>query len=110
MSTRRVKRNTYSRGLGRIERILLAALEQSPKPIDTFDLAVKAYGLNADDDGVNYVSETQFVSVRRALRSLERADKIFNISRGHNTRAHLGNRATFEKWHAKGIGLSRRPR
>ena len=97
-----------SRGLGRIERILLAALDQSPKPIDTFDLAVIAYDIRVAHDCATYITEARLVSVRRALRSLERSGRIFNIARGHNKRAYWGSRATSERWRADGFNPRRR--
>jgi hypothetical protein len=79
-----------SKGMGRIERALVAILEARTKVVDTFELAADVYEIPSDA-GVTVISEAQLVSVRRALASLTKAGKILRIMRGHNKRTYWAN-------------------
>jgi hypothetical protein len=89
---RRTERNTYmSRGLGRIQRDIVANLENKTKEVDTFDLAAEIYGLEPDSENRIILNDAQLVSIRRALVNLAAAGKIFKVWRGHNKRAYWAN-------------------
>ncbi|MDH3605038.1 MAG: hypothetical protein OEU26_36030 [Candidatus Tectomicrobia bacterium] len=63
-----------SRGLGKIQRTVLEALESSDQEIDTLEVAGKVYiSLYGEPDTTSFeISEAFYESVRRALKSLER--------------------------------------
>ena len=70
-----------SKGLGNIQRKLVAALEQSTEALDPFALAARVYRLRPRKGGPTIVSDAHLVSVRRALRSLEKVGKIYRVGR-----------------------------
>ena len=70
-----------SRGHGRIERTLLAVLDQQAEPVDTFALAALVYDVPADPDGVVRLTAAQLSSVRRALGRLQRIGLAFDCGR-----------------------------
>jgi hypothetical protein len=80
-----------SRGLGRIQRDIVANLENKTKLVDTFDLAAEIYGLEPDSDNRIILNDAQLVSIRRALVKLSASGKIFKVMRGHNKRAYWAN-------------------
>ena len=80
-----------SRGHGRIQRDIIAAIEKSTDMVDTFELAVNVYSIEPNGDGLRILSDAQLVSVRRALVKLAAAGKVFKIMRGSNKRAYWGN-------------------
>ncbi|MGY3614843.1 hypothetical protein [Bradyrhizobium sp. USDA 10063] len=80
-----------SRGNGRIQRDLVAALESRDKLVDTFQLTAEVYRLEPNDEGVIMLNDAMLVSVRRALVKLAAERKIFKVMRGHNKRAYWAN-------------------
>ena len=51
-----------SRGLGRIQRALVANLEANTKLVDTFELAADVYDIPPSAAGVTVISTAQLVS------------------------------------------------
>ena len=81
-----------SRGAGKLQRRLLAILEEDEGLIDTYDLTARAFDYEADADGQIALSETHLVSVRRALSGLVRTGKLHDLGRHWRMgRKHWGN-------------------
>jgi hypothetical protein len=104
-----------SRGLGKVQRTVLAILEASEEPIETVTIAAKVYaGANfsirttsaspwvVDYTDASFVTPAQVVATLRALRSLERCGKIAKTGRRHEL-----NR---EHWASKKVADERRAR
>ncbi len=70
-----------SRGPGSVERCLQAILETADRPLDTIELAARAFDAAPTADGYVLVTEAQVVSVRRALGRLKRKGKAFDLGR-----------------------------
>lgn len=82
-----------SRGMGLIERRLLAILkepgetnlcqwEKTSGKYNTFWLAAEVYGIQPDQNSFRCVSEAQVSSVRRALNKLARQGVVIDCGRG----------------------------
>jgi hypothetical protein len=84
-----------SRGHGRIQRDIVAEIENCTDLVDTFELAANIYRVEPNGDGLRILNDAQLVSVRRALVKLAAAGKVFKIMRGHNKRAYWGNEAAW---------------
>jgi hypothetical protein len=84
--------NSMSKGPGHIQRELLAILGRHSHCVDTFDLAAEVYALQPGEDGVTMLSDAHLVSVRRALRGLQRARKVYRL--GHDKRRLWANERT----------------
>jgi hypothetical protein len=80
-----------SRGLGRIQRDIIALLEARDKLIDTYDVAADIYGLKPNDENWILLNDAQLVSVRRAFVKLAAVGKVIKVYRGHNKRAYWAN-------------------
>jgi hypothetical protein len=74
-----------SKGYGQIQRKVLAELAARPDAIELFDLAATVYAVKPNKDGMHLVNDAQLVSVRRALRGLEKAGKAYRIARRRST-------------------------
>src|SRR4051794_7785699 len=64
-----------SRGLGRVQRGCLNAIEQAEAEGEmstTLDIAREVYEVKADKSGVYLISDAQHVAVKRALAGLQR--------------------------------------
>jgi hypothetical protein len=70
------RKTAMSKGHGRLQRQLLAALSEHSK-LDTLALAQRAYRNRLDSE----LTESQLVSVRQALRRLARDGLIFDLGR-----------------------------
>jgi hypothetical protein len=71
-----------SRGLGKLQRDLLAILEENDKSIDTITLTALAYQDNPE--AVVYedrVTDAQHAAVRRALRNLHKRGLVVDLTR-----------------------------
>jgi hypothetical protein len=71
-----------SRGLGKLQRDLLAILEENDKSIDTITLTALAYQDNPE--AVVYedrVTDAQHATVRRALRNLHKRGLVVDLTR-----------------------------
>jgi hypothetical protein len=71
-----------SRGLGRIEREILAALTTKNAAYDAIH-ACEVYKLKRDADGNRWCNDAQHAAVRRALRSLYRRGLVERLYPGH---------------------------
>ena len=74
-----------SRGLGHIQQKLVAILERRSGAIDAFDLAAKVYRLRPNKKGITLLNDRHLVSVRRALRGLEKTGKVCRVTRRRRT-------------------------
>ena len=70
-----------SRGHGRVQQRLAAALERSDEILDTFVLAAIAFDYEPDESGRITVAERHLGSVRRALTKLAAEGLIFDLGR-----------------------------
>jgi hypothetical protein len=70
-----------SKGPGRIQRQIVAALDGHAGVLDTFGIAAAVYAVRRRK-GVAWVTDAQLTSVRRALRGLQRTGTIYRIGRG----------------------------
>ena len=70
-----------SRGAGKLQRRLLAILEEDEDLIDTYELTARAFDYEADADGQITLNEVHLVSVRRALSGLVRTGKLLDLGR-----------------------------
>ena len=70
-----------SRGLGKIERQALAALENQAEPVDVATLAALIYGVEIPDGepASRYVNAACNSAVRRALNCLARIDLVIAV-------------------------------
>jgi hypothetical protein len=80
-----------SRGLGKIQREVLALVTARKVrdvecDLDTFMLARLVYRVKPDKNDFHLLTDAQVVSVRRALRSLERAGKVARLYRSTSNR------------------------
>src|SRR4051794_35514671 len=64
-----------SRGFGKLQNAILGVFESCQK-LDTLTLATRVFGAEASE-----VTESQLVSLRRALRLLETKGRIFPLGR-----------------------------
>jgi len=69
-----------SRGFGKLQNGVLRALKDHPKT-DTMTLATAVFGAE-----INQVAESQLVSLRRALRLLEKKGLAFDLGRRNGDR------------------------
>jgi hypothetical protein len=90
-----------SRGLGKLQRDLLAILEDGDKVLDTITLAADAYRIELDASGCRGVTDAQHAAVRRALCSLHRRGLVVDLMRCR----HRDNR---RYWAALKAGLPAR--
>lgn len=77
-----------SRGLGQIQRKVLALVAARRVrgvecDLDTFVLTRLVYDVQPDEHDSHLLTDAQVVSVRRALRQLERAGKVVCLGRGY---------------------------
>jgi hypothetical protein len=70
-----------SRGLGWLQRTVLAILEADDRLMDTFEIAATAYSIQRDNNGNRWVTDAQHAAVRRALASLARQGKAIRLGR-----------------------------
>jgi hypothetical protein len=97
-----------SKGLGTTQRKLIIALESPPGALDPFDLAAKVYKLRPRK-GVIKVNDSQLVSIRRALRSLEKTGKVFRVIRKRRTywaNERTGLWLTIKNWQDENYALA----
>jgi hypothetical protein len=73
-----------SRGLGKLQRDLLATLEEKNKQIDTITLAADAYRVEPDANGCRGVTDAQHAAVRRSLRNLLKRGIVMDLGRHHS--------------------------
>jgi len=59
-----------SRGPGNVRRVPLAIFADNPKPLSSYDLAERVYGVRPDCAGDVWLSDAQLSSTRRALGGL----------------------------------------
>ena len=87
-----------SRGLGRIERAVLAALAQCESN-NALSLTCDVYNVERDADGNRWCNDAQHAAVRRALRKLLRVRLIEGQRAGwHDKRARY--------WLAHNVGAT----
>jgi hypothetical protein len=75
-----------SRGLGRIQREVLALIaarriRDRECDLDTYQLTRLVYDVKPDENDFHLLTDAQVVAVRRALRGLERAGKVARLYR-----------------------------
>jgi hypothetical protein len=90
-----------SRGLGPLQRAILAALAAGPG-LTSFDLAAQVYRVPVRADGRWSVSNAQRAAVRRALSSLQRRGLTFQCGRNRQGRAAWMTREQAER-HAESM-------
>jgi hypothetical protein len=73
-----------SRGLGKLQRDLLATLEENNKQIDTLTLAAPAYDVQPDANGICRINNAHHAAVRRALRNLHKRGLLMDLGRHHS--------------------------
>ena len=84
-----------SRGPGKLQRRLLAILEEDEGLIDTYELTARAFDYEPDETGQIMLSDARLVSVRRALSGLVRTGKLHDLGRHwRRGRKHWGNERT----------------
>jgi hypothetical protein len=67
-----------SKGLGRVERAILAAIERNAHPQESFHIVCAVFDLKPPrDGGLTIITDAQLVSVHRALRSLRRKNLVY---------------------------------
>jgi len=59
-----------SRGPGNVRRVPLAIFADNPKPLSSYDLAERVYGVRPDCAGDVWLSDAQLSSTRQALGGL----------------------------------------
>lgn len=96
-----------SRGWGRVERAVMAALEGGERR-DAFELAAAIYAVEPDPDGVQRLTDAQLSATRRALARL-RAEGLVDGRRARYGRKRWGTVAAIRlydvqlaKWRAGG--------
>lgn len=65
-----------SRGPGRVQRAVMAALEAAGDPRDAFTLAAEVYAVEPDPDGVRRMTDAQLSATRRALARLRAEGRV----------------------------------
>ena len=93
-----------SRGLGKVQRALLATLQPQPG-LTSFELAAQIYRVQVGPDGRWTVSNTQRTAVRRTLSALQRRGLAFQIGRNRQDQAAWMTREQAERYavHVAGI-------
>jgi len=93
-----------SRGLGKVQRALLAILQQQPA-LTSFELAAQVYRVLVEPDGRWSVSNTQRTAVRRALSALQRRGLALQIGRNRQGRAAWMTREQAEHYAVHVAGM-----
>jgi hypothetical protein len=59
-----------SKGAGKVRRALLATFADDPKPLSSYDLTERVYGVRPDRAGDVWLTDAQLSSTRRVLGAL----------------------------------------
>jgi hypothetical protein len=90
-----------SRGAGAVQRSIMTILDKGGL-IDTIEIAARVFDVLPGQDGVRIVTESQVVSVRRALGNLKRQGKAADLGRGwRGGRRHWATPARVEQYHQR---------
>lgn len=68
-----------SRGLGRVQQGCLRVIneyESAGQPPTTYNIVAEVYEVKRDKDGNRWVSDAQYVAVKRALAALRRQGRV----------------------------------
>jgi len=84
-----------SRGPGNARRVLLAIFADNPKPLSSYDLAERVYGVRPDCAGDVWLSDAQLSSTRHALGGLAKQGVVSGRRGFHDGRQRW---ATAKVW------------